>query len=407
MLASLMKAVWGGEGPVDGHKGTVRQVACSPDGTLACSASGDHTCILWDISSGTPALKCRLGTIPEGLTGGGQGTGHGHIVTGVAFSPDGKYIATVSYDKSVRVWSSEGDPLAVMHGHTQIANCCAFTPDGRGILSGSTDKTLKLWRLKHQGTDTFDTFPWGKGVVLEFAFAQSMAPALTDNHGDSEEYNNLMQRHRAHMPDMKCDLVNLIGHSGAVNICAFSPDGKFVLSGSSDCSARLWHAGKITSEGVHGAPALVLKAHNRAIISGAFSPTSDKLVTGSEDGTANVHLTATGELLQRIDLAHGYAFSVSFLADGLHVVVCTGGSKLRVQSVATGKLVGSADPIGKPVSTFAWSAGQQAVVCGLEDFSVKMGAFKMGPFAQLDSAENVAEAAGNVERRGSAVPLLA
>ncbi|KAJ1493100.1 WD40-repeat-containing domain protein [Baffinella frigidus] len=101
MISSLRKAVLWGEAR-DGHKGTVRQVACSPDGNLACSASGDHTCIVWDVSDGKFSRKCSLGTIPTGLTGGGQGTGHVHIVTGVAFSPGGKYIATVSYDKSVR-----------------------------------------------------------------------------------------------------------------------------------------------------------------------------------------------------------------------------------------------------------------------------------------------------------------
>ena len=70
MISSLRKAVLGET--AEGHKGTVRQVACSADGKLAVSASGDHTCIVWDVEAGRFSRKCSLGSVPSDLTGGGQ-----------------------------------------------------------------------------------------------------------------------------------------------------------------------------------------------------------------------------------------------------------------------------------------------------------------------------------------------
>jgi WD40 repeat protein len=116
---------------LSGHEHSVTAIAFSPNGKTLASASWDQTARLWDVATGK-----LLGTLK----------GHNKPVLSLAFSPDGKTLATGSLDFTIVLWSpSTGAQHKVLNGHKKQVNSLAFSPDGNLLASASHDSTVRLW----------------------------------------------------------------------------------------------------------------------------------------------------------------------------------------------------------------------------------------------------------------------
>jgi len=254
---------------------------------------------LWNTTGGDRQLALLLATraaelsslpfartVLEAAVAAPQVLTHSAGVTGLAISPDGRYVLTAS-QKIAYLWDRHsGQQIRTFTGHGATINAVAFSPDGKTILTGSDDHTARLWDVQ-------------TGMEVR----------------------------------------QLKGHTTSVLSVAFSPDGKtiltgsggFSLSGDTDTTARLWS--------VQTGNEIEEFLHQDWVYAVMFSPDGKYALTASQDKTAQLWNIKTGQIVRTFSdpARQANGWSVAFAPDGKSVLSVTWDGTVVLWDVSTGK----------------------------------------------------------------------
>ena len=339
------------------HDDSVLSLDVASDGKLAITCANDGKVRLWNVDTGAVIRALPLSNTK---------------VNGVALSRDGKLALTVHAEPSerlVRLWDASNGrelltpgvdgkpgPFLDMKNYGGLVWSAIFSPAGNAVVTIGGNEA-RLWDVREEGAQRRELMSFSPhAAVASVSFSSDGKRIVTGSWDSSARIWNA-ETGRAEL--------KLLGHGGYVNSSMFSPDGRFVLTASDDRTAKLWdaHTGKVVrTYGEHGGP----------VHMASFSPRGDFLVTASEDKIARIWNTESGALLRELKGHTWGVLSAAFSSDGLRVITGSDDNSARIWDAATGELKATLEGHTAAVTAVAFAPDGKRVLTASEDFTAKL-----------------------------------
>ena len=338
-----------------GHSASVNSVSFSPDGRHIASGSFDYTIKLWNVKNGA-----LIRTFYEQ-----------QAVNSVCFSTNGRCIASGLYNHTINLWNVKNGTLI----RTFEGDSMCFSPNGRHIASGGSE--IKLWNVKDGALIRSFSKVNSYSSINSVGFSPNGRHIASGDKDTTELYDTIKKKYTIKLWNVKNgSLIRTFkGHTDDVNALIFSPDGRYIASGSS-YKIKLWNVkdGALIRTFV----IRTIGGDQDSLSSLSFSPDGTKIASGDWDQTIKLWNVKDGALIRIFEGHSKYVNTICFSPDGKSIASGSDDETVKLWNVKNGGIIRTFKGHSYSISSLCFSPDGRRIASGSRDCTIKLWNIKKG-----------------------------